>query len=214
MKISRFVFNMFGENTYIVYDETTREAAIIDPGMLDGQEEKAIDDFIVKNGLTLTHMIITHLHIDHTFGYGHVKSKYGLMLEGSEADNFLGSTRTAQARMFHLPLDLDDVTVDVNLKAGDEIVLGPDSRLTVINVPGHSPGSIALYSEQNGVVFTGDALFPDSIGRTDVPRGNHDQLINSIKTGLLTLPPDTVVLPGHGGETTIGREKAHNPFLR
>lgn len=214
MKISRFVFNMFGENTYIVYDETTREAAIIDPGMLDTPEREAIDNFIVKNGLTLTHMIITHLHIDHTFGHDYIKEKYGLRLEGNDADNFLGTTRTAQARMFHLPFELSDLAVDVNLQGGDEIVLGPDSRLTAINVPGHSPGSIALYSEQNGVVFTGDALFPDSIGRTDVPGGNHDQLVSSIKSSLLTLPPETVVLPGHGGETTIGREKALNPFLK
>ena len=214
MKISRFIFNPFGENTYIAYDESTRQAAIIDPGMVNAEEEQAVRNFIDRNSLTLTHAINTHVHIDHTFGSPWVKRTYGLGIEANNRDAFLGLTRTEQARMFHLPYELEPLTIERQLNGGDVITLGTGSTLHVIEVPGHSPGSIALYSPEAGVVFTGDALFPGSIGRTDVPGGDHAELVDSIKQRLLTLPPDTVVLPGHGDETTIGREKQLNPFLK
>lgn len=214
MKISKFIFNPFGENTYIVYDEDTRRAAIIDPGMLDEEERRAVADFIERNNLKLEHQLITHVHIDHTFGSDYIKEAYGAGVEANNRDAFLGLTRTEQARMFHLPLELPPVTIDHQLKEGDVIELGPHSRLEVLEVPGHSPGSLAFYSPENGVVFTGDALFPSSVGRTDIPGGNHPELIDSIRKKLLTLPDETVVLAGHADETTIGRERAHNHFLR
>lgn len=214
MKIAKFVFNPFGENTYVVYDESTRHAAIIDPGMIDEHEERAIAGFIERNHLIVTDMILTHVHIDHSFGVDFVKKNYNVGVSANPADAFLGLTRTEQARMFHLKYDLPDVTIDRQLHEGDVITLGPDSTLKVLEVPGHSPGSIALYDEHDGVVFTGDALLPCSVGRTDVPGGNHDTLIRSIRQKLLTLPDSTIVLAGHTDGTTIGRERDTNRYLQ
>ncbi len=214
MKISRFIFNAFGENTYVAYDPETLHAAIIDPGMVDADEERAISSFIERNGLTVTDMILTHVHIDHSFGVDFVKEHYHVPVAASMADQPLGLTRQEQAQMFHLRMTLGDVIVEKPLKEGDVIDLGPESKMTVIECPGHSPGGLALYSRANGVVFVGDSLFPGSIGRTDICGGDHAQLVDSIRRKLLTLPADTVVLPGHGDETTIAREKKFNPYLR
>lgn len=214
MKVLKFVFNPFGENTYVVYDEATRRAALIDPGMYDAEEERALADAIERRGLTVERLLYTHIHIDHTFGDGFARRTYGVKTEAGEGDRELGLTRPAQARMFHLPDDLPDVVIDRPLREGDTITLGPDSELRVLEVPGHSPGSLAYYSKEAGVVFTGDALFAGSVGRTDVPGGSHPTLISAIKEKLLTLPPETVVLAGHGPETTIGRERKENRFLR
>lgn len=214
MKIARFVFNPFGENTYVVYDQTTSHAAIIDPGMMNTEEERELAEFIESNGLTVTDMIITHVHIDHTFGVDFVKTKYNVGVSANPADAFLGTTRTEQARRFHFNFELPDVLIDRELHEGDVVTLGPDTHLRVIEVPGHSPGSIAFYCEDDGVVFTGDALFPGSIGRTDVPGGDYDTLIRSIKQKLLTLPDSTLVLPGHTDLTTIGHERDTNRYLQ
>lgn len=215
MKISRFVFNPFGENTYVVYDEETLHAAVIDPGMYGEEELKAFDDFIGRKRLIVTDLIYTHLHIDHTLGHEHLMSRYpGLKAAAGMADAPLARERAGQATHFRLRVDAGPLDVEKPLKAGDRITLGSTTTLEVIEVPGHSPGSIALYAKGNpGVVFTGDALFPGSIGRTDLPGGDHSTLIRSITDRLLQLPDDTVVLPGHTGETTIGRERRTNPFL-
>ncbi|MDE6860887.1 MAG: MBL fold metallo-hydrolase [Duncaniella sp.] len=212
MKISRFVFNMFGINTYVMWDEKTREAAIIDPGMIDDKERKAIDSLIERNGLKVTQLLNTHMHLDHIFGNSYVKNKYGLDIKAHNDDNFLGLTLNDQASRFHLPLKLTDTGLDVELHDGDRIYLG-EEYVDVLAVPGHSPGSVALYCPESGFVITGDALFKGSIGRTDLPKGNHRQLIDSIEKKLFTLPPNTVVLPGHGPETTIGHEMNHNPYF-
>lgn len=212
MKISRFVFNMFGINTYVMWDEESRETAIIDPGMIDNEERKAIDSFIERNGLKVTQLLNTHMHLDHIFGNSYVRNKYGLDIKAHLDDNFLGLTLNDQASRFHLPLKLTDAGLDVELHDGDRIFLGKE-HVDVLAVPGHSPGSIAFYCPESGFVITGDALFKGSIGRTDLPKGNHKQLIDSIAKKLLTLPPNTVVLPGHGPETTIGYEMEHNPYF-
>ncbi len=212
MKISRFVFNMFGINTYVMWDEESRETAIIDPGMIDNEERKAIDSFIERNRLKVTQLLNTHMHLDHIFGNSYVRNKYGLDIKAHHDDNFLGLTLNDQASRFHLPLKLTDAGLDVDLHDGDRIFLGKE-YFDVLAVPGHSPGSIAFYCPESGFVITGDALFKGSIGRTDLPKGNHKQLIDSIAKKLLTLPPNTVVLPGHGPETTIGYEMEHNPYF-
>lgn len=212
MKVSRFVFNMFGVNTYVMWDEDSREAAIVDPGMIDEDERKALDSFIERNKLKVTQLLNTHMHLDHIFGNAYVKDKYSLEIKANTDDNFLGLTLSEQAERFHLPVKLTDTGLDVELHDGDKLYLGTEP-IDVISVPGHSPGSIALYCPESGFVITGDALFKGSIGRTDLPKGNHRQLLDSIDRRLFTLPDDTVVLPGHGPETTIGFEKAHNPYF-
>lgn len=213
MKIASFEFNLFGERTYIVWDENTREAAVIDPGMVNDTEQRAFDMFIEKSGLKITHLLYTHLHIDHTFGHEHIVSKYGLTAEAHPHDAHLGTGRRQQAEMFHLRIPSPtSLTIDKPIEDGENIKIGMEN-LEVIAVPGHTQGSVAFYCRDNGFVVTGDALFKGSIGRTDLPGGNHQQLIDNIRIKLLTLPPDTVVYPGHGPATTIGAEILSNPFL-
>lgn len=212
MKVSRFVFNMFGVNSYVMWDPESLEAAIVDPGMIDQAEKDALDSFISRNSLRPTQLINTHSHLDHIFGNTYIKEKYGLEIKANPADNFLARTLPEQAARFGMRLPLAPQSLDVELHDGDTIYLGKEP-IEIIAVPGHSPGSIALYCPESGFVITGDALFPGSIGRTDLPKGDHATLIDSIRRRLLSLPDETVVLAGHGGETTIGREKTTNPYL-
>ncbi len=213
MKVSRFVFNMFGVNTYIIWDSESREAAIIDPGMINEDEQRAIDSFIATNDLKPTHLINTHSHLDHIFGNTYIKNKYGLGIEAHNADEFLARTLPEQAARFGLPMTLTAQCIDTELNDGDVIRVGKE-RIEILSVPGHSPGSIALYCPESGFVITGDAIFPGSIGRTDLPQGDFPTLIDSIKRKLLTLPDSTVILSGHGGETTVGNEKRSNPYVK
>lgn len=212
MKVSRFVFNMFGVNTYVIWDTETLEAAIVDPGMIDNGERKAIDEFIERNNLKMAQLLNTHMHLDHIFGNAYIKDKYGLEIKAHPDDKFLGLTLNEQASRFHIPLTLTDCGLDVELHDGDRLFIG-NEPVDVISVPGHSPGSVALYCPESDFVITGDAIFKGSIGRTDLPKGSQSQLLNSIEQRLFTLPDSTVVLPGHGPETTIGFEKAHNPYF-
>lgn len=212
MKVSRFAFNMFGVNTYVVYDPETRDAAVIDPGMIDDEERHAIDNFIERNHLKVRQLINTHAHLDHLFGNDYIRNKYNVKTSASELDSFLSDNLTEQAAQFHLKGVSGSAPIDVKLVDGDEIPIGA-GLLKVIAVPGHSPGSLALYDEKDGWVITGDALFQGSIGRTDLPGGNHAQLVKAITEKLLSLPDNVVVLPGHGPETTIGSEKISNPYL-
>lgn len=213
MKLKSFEFNYFGVNTFIVWDETTKDAVIIDPGMFKEFENAEIDRFINENGLHIVGLINTHMHIDHIMGDDYIKEKYGVGLSAHKDDLFLSLGREGQANMFHLNnVKTDPLSIDINLKDGDIIHIG-GSYLKVIAVPGHSPGSIALYSPEDGFVITGDALFNGSIGRTDLPGGDYATLIKSISSKLMTLPKETVVYPGHGPSTTILKESQFNPFL-
>lgn len=212
MKVSRFSFNMFGVNTYILWDDISKEAIIIDPGMINDNERKIIDNFIESNNLTLTHLVNTHMHIDHSFGVPYIIQKYNLQLKCNENDQFLAGRLKDQADMFGLPIAVEDLTITVNLKDGDIISIGSED-LHILQVPGHSPGSIVLYAPKSGFIISGDVLFFSSVGRSDLPGGNHTQLIKGIHDKLLTLDSDTIVYPGHGPETTIGQEKVNNPYL-
>ncbi len=212
LRIRGFEVNMFAEITYIIWDSVTHEAAIVDAGMIDEDERKAIDNFIADEGLTLKYMINTHLHIDHCFGVGHIKSKYGLGLTASDSDAPLASRIKEQAQMFRIPVDVENVSIEHNLADGDTLKLG-DEELKVIAVPGHSPGGIALYAPESKFVVTGDSLFNRSIGRTDLPGGDYATLIKAVTDRLLSLPGDTKVFPGHGAPTTIAEERRFNPFL-
>lgn len=212
MNVSRFTFNMFGVNTYILWDNESRDAVIVDPGMVNETECKQIDDFVCKNSLNLVKLINTHMHIDHSFGVSYITRTYGLQLEGNIDDQFLAERISQQAKMFGLPMEVDDLKINTALADGDNVKIGSES-LYVIHVPGHSPGGIALYAPESGFLISGDSLFQRSIGRTDLPGGDYGQLINSLNQKLMTLPSDTVVYPGHGLETTIKDEKDFNPYL-
>ncbi len=213
MKVAIFQFYLFGINTYVVYDPATLCCAVIDPGMLGPKEEQAITDFISKNNFKVTHIINTHLHLDHAIGNSFLKETYDVPVLASKADEPLGKRMQEQATMFGINERFKGVEITDYLNDGDIIKIG-DGELQVIAVPGHSQGSVALYDKKDGFLISGDALFQGSIGRTDLPGGNYSQLIDSIKTKLLTLPGDTIVYPGHGEPTTIADEKKLNPFLR
>lgn len=212
MKISRFIVNPFGVNTYIMWDSESREAAIIDPGMTDDAEIKAVDSFIEREHLKPVHLINTHMHLDHIFSNLYIKDKYGLDIKAHMADDFLGQSLEDQIGRFHIPVRAKNHGLDIELHDGERLYLGKEP-IDVICVPGHSPGSIALYCPESKFVVTGDALFKGSIGRTDLPKGDFTTLVNSIRDRLLTLPADTAILPGHGPETTVGYERTSNPYV-
>lgn len=213
MKVSRFVFNPFGVNTYILWDPETLEAAVIDPGMIDEKERNVLDDFIESRNLRLTQLINTHSHLDHIFGNHHIKNKYGIEIKAGGEDRFFAESLPDQAKQFGLRIRLEPQSIDVELRDGDTIFLGKE-RIEVLSVPGHSPGSIALYCPESHFVITGDTLFPGSMGRTDLAFGDYATLVDAIRRKLLTLPDSTIVLSGHGGETSIGNERKSNPFLK
>ena len=212
MQIAIFQFSLFGINTYLVFDPETHDCAIVDPGMSTPEEEKAIENFIAEKGLTLQHIINTHLHIDHVAGIPFLREKYGAPVLAHEGDKFLGEKIHQQAAAFGLDMEIESIKISEYLKDGDKIQIG-HGHLDVIEVPGHSKGSIALYDPEGKWLISGDALFQGSIGRTDLPGGNYRELIENIEEKLLSLPEDTVVFPGHGPATTIGEEKISNPFL-
>ncbi|MBQ1722219.1 MAG: MBL fold metallo-hydrolase [Muribaculaceae bacterium] len=212
MDVSRFELNPFGENTYILWHKTAKKAIVVDPGMMRDDERDLIVDFLDRHELTLQAVILTHIHIDHVTGAKWLADKYGVKILANKGDELLASSLPLQAQLFGLKIDVPSFNIDQALKDGDELMLG-DEKIVVIATPGHSPGGICLYMPDSATVISGDTLFEGSIGRTDLPGGNFDRLISSIKTKLLTLPDDTVVAPGHGYTTTIGAEKQNNPFL-
>lgn len=213
MEVKSFEFNPFGEKTYVIFDSDSREAAIIDPGMMNVDEIICFDSFIDANALGIKYLINTHLHVDHAVGVNYVKNKYSVGLSASCNDDFLADSLKEQAEMFHLKLDkCNAVTINRCLGDGDILHIGGE-QIEVISVPGHSPGSIALYCPDSKFVITGDALFRGSIGRTDLPGGDYRTLIRSINMKLLTLPDDTTIYPGHGPNSSVGFEKRMNPYI-
>lgn len=212
INIQRFEVNPFGENTYIIWDPISREAAIIDPGMYNASEEQTIDRFIQAERLKLKMILLTHLHIDHTFGIDHIKLTYDVPVYANQEDDFLGQRRQEQARMFHMQDKLNPITIDEFINEGDVVTLG-DEKILALHAPGHSPGSLLYYSPSSASLFSGDVLFQGSIGRTDLVGGNYGQLINSIHKKIISLPPSTTVYPGHGPATTIANELRSNPYF-
>lgn len=211
MTIKIFTFNPFQENTYLLFDET-KEAVLIDAGCITDTEKLTLKRFIDENDLTLKRLINTHLHLDHQFGNKFVTDTFGLLPEANQQDEFLLANVVAQARSFGFSVEEEAQPLGKYINEGDEIKFG-NCSLKAIHVPGHSPGSLAFYSEKEGVVFAGDVLFRNSIGRTDLPYGDYATLILSITKKLLPLPDSTVVYCGHGPSTTIGSEKNSNPYL-
>ncbi|NDW10312.1 MBL fold metallo-hydrolase [Dysgonomonas sp. 520] len=212
MNVKVFQFNPVGVNTYVVYDET-KECTIIDAGCFYADEKEHLLNFILDNDLIVKHMINTHLHFDHVFGCNFISEQFGVVLEANDKDQFLLDQFDGQLRMFGFNPVGEAPKIGKVIKEGDMIEFG-DQRFFVIHVPGHSPGSLVFYNEEEECLFAGDVLFRDSIGRTDLARGNHDELVAGIKSKLMTLPPETLVYSGHGPNTTVGYEKKHNPYLQ
>ena len=212
MKIKLFVFNPIQVNTYLLINDRN-ECIVIDPGCVTKEEKERLATYLDVNALTLKRVLNTHLHLDHAFGNTFLFQRYGIGAEANQADEFFLKEMKRQAERWGINIT-DDVTPLKNyLNEGDQIELG-DIKLTVLHVPGHSPGSLVYYSQKNSCAFVGDVLFAGSIGRTDLAKGNHNELIKNIRTKLLTLPDETIIFSGHDEKTTIGREKYYNPYLQ
>ena len=210
LKIKSFEFSPIQENTYILYNEFN-DCIVIDPGCYFDAEKDELVAFISNKGLTPKMLINTHCHLDHVFGNKFIAEKYNLTLQLHENEKAVLAFAPTSGLMYSMPFD--NYKGDfILLNAGDMIRLG-DDLLRVLLVPGHSPGSLAFYCTNDKFVISGDALFKNSVGRSDLPGCNHEQLIKSIKDNLLTLPHDTLVYSGHGPVTTIGVEKINNPYL-
>ena len=212
LQFESFVFNPFAENTYVVYDDEKKECVIIDPGCSNASEENELFGFIDSHRLKPLMVVNTDGHIDHILGNAAVKKRYGI--EVAAHPNVKNDFRRSrqQAAMFGLSFDGECELPDRDLEDGEIIKVG-ESTLEVISTPGHAMGSISLYAEIEGWVFTGDALFCRSIGRTDFPGGNYEQLRTNIIERLFRLPDDTEVYSGHGESTTIYDERRYNMFL-
>jgi glyoxylase-like metal-dependent hydrolase (beta-lactamase superfamily II) len=210
LQIKVLTFNAVQENTYVLFNEF-KECIIIDPGCYSDEEKEVLKDFIEKNGLQPKLLINTHCHLDHVFGNKYVAEAYQLTLQIHKNEEEMLQMAPASGLMFNLPFDNYTGQL-IFLKEGDTISLR-DDVLKVIEAPGHSPGSICFYCEKQKFIIGGDVLFYQSIGRTDLPGGNHESLIKNIKEKLFLLPDDVKVYPGHGPATTIGDEKKYNPYL-
>lgn len=210
MQLARFTFNAFGENTYVLHD-STQKCIIIDPGCSNTSEQKTLTDYIESVGLTPVMLFNTHCHIDHVLGNKYVSEKYNLPLCSHKGEQQVLDMQPMVSQMYGISYD-PSPKITVFYGDGDTLKFG-DSELKVLFTPGHSPASISLYHEPTATLIAGDVLFQMSIGRTDLPGGDMDTLLNSIRTKFFTLPDETKVYPGHGEATTVGEEKKGNPFL-
>lgn len=208
--IKRFSYNPFQVNTYVLHDETN-ECIIIDAGMDGPMEENEISNYIESLNLKPVLLVNTHAHIDHILGNNYIADQFDVQLAAHEDSVPFISRAPAYAMTFGVNIE-NPKEIDSFLEEGKDLKFG-NSTLQVFHTPGHADGSICFYSEQDKFVITGDVLFNQSIGRTDLPTGDYDLLQKSIWEKLFTLPDDTVVFPGHGPETTIGSEKINNPFV-
>ena len=209
--VAKFTFNPFQENTYVLYDDS-KECIIIDPGCLQEKEKLELVDFIDSENLKPVRLINTHCHIDHIFGNHFISEKYNLPLEIHEGELPVLNAIPQVAMMYGIPFNDPIPTVEKFIKEGDIIEFG-NSKLEALFTPGHSPASLSFYCEASKFIIAGDVLFYGSIGRTDLPGGDYNTLISSIKDKYFPLGDDVVVYPGHGPKTTIGYEKKTNPFL-
>jgi glyoxylase-like metal-dependent hydrolase (beta-lactamase superfamily II) len=210
MEIYKLVFSPIEVNTYILVDDSG-DCAIIDCGCYDKEESERLENFISERHINPVLLLNTHSHLDHIFGNMFVLEKYGLRTFSCELDE--ANRKNARQHAMIFGLMMDEPPEPAGFLTDNQVVTFGATKLLALHVPGHTSGSLAFYSEKNGCVFTGDALFSGSIGRTDLPGGDFDTLLNSIRSKLLVLPLSTVVYPGHGDETTIEREIKSNPYL-
>lgn len=213
MRVKSFEFNPLGVNTYVLHDET-KEGVVIDAACFYANEKEELLRYIQDQGITVKHLLNTHLHFDHLFGVNLVSSRFGIPLSCHQGDAFLLEDLPRQLQQFGLPPVDSELKPEIGkfLNEGDRIKFG-NQTLEIFHIPGHSPGSIVFYSASNGCLFGGDVLFHSSIGRTDLYGGSYDDLVNGIHEKLFTLPDETVIYSGHGPSTTIGYEKKNNPFV-
>ena len=212
MKVRTFVCNMLRENCYVVYDEASRETAVIDPGFYWNEEMRKFAKFVEENHLRIKYLLCTHLHFDHIFGTTFIEDEYNVKISANLEDspwitNFMQSVARFGIQPNTMPRPVGNPLHD-----GDTLMLGNEA-LRCIATPGHSVGGMCFYAPDSAMLFAGDTLFQGSIGRTDFADGDYAQLINSIQKKLLILPPDTIVYPGHGDPTSIGEEAQYNPYL-
>lgn len=210
IQIQHFVFNPFQENTYILSDES-KECVIIDPGCSNESEKKELIEFIQEEELKPVRLLNTHCHIDHIFGNAFVAKKYNLGLEIHREDLEVLHSLPQVSHLYGFNAE-ESIEPKNFLNEGDKITFG-NSTLDVIFTPGHSPGSVCFINKEGRFVIGGDVLFFRSIGRTDLPGGDHATLLKSIREKVFMLDNDFVVFPGHGQQTEIGFEKENNPFL-
>lgn len=216
LKIKQFTFGPVQENTYVLYDEASREAAIVDPGCMRHSEEDQLRDFIEEQGLEPKLLLCTHQHFDHVWGAAYVLRTWpGLLAYANRIDFEKLPLPSDQLKGYGIPLPLEDVPESryTMVEQDDTIQLGGET-LRVLFVPGHAPGHIAFYAADSGILLSGDTLLLGTIGRTDFWYGDYDQLVEAIKSQYMTLPDETIVFSGHGPETTIGFERRKNPFLQ
>ena len=211
IEVKKFVVNMLQENCYVVSDET-KECVIIDCGAFYPEERQAIVDYIRGNELKPKHLLATHGHLDHNFGNDTIYNEFKLQLEISSRDENLVNSLAAQAKKFYdMTLEIEYPPIGHFFEENEMVEFGTH-KLKVLETPGHSKGCVCFWEESEGLLFSGDTLFRSSIGRTDLGGGSMMQRIQSLRF-LAQLPDQTVVLPGHGPQTTIGEELAHNPYI-
>lgn len=211
MNIKSFIFNPFQENTYIVYDET-KECIIIDPGCYTEEEKTILSQFITSKELKPVKLINTHCHIDHILGNKFTSEQWDIQLNMHKADLPLLENAGNIGKMYGLENYEGSPYPKYFLDQGDILTFG-ESSFKILFTPGHAPGHICLYSKKNNLLIAGDVIFQKSIGRTDLPGGDYDTLIQSIINKLFPLPNETQIFCGHGPSTNLEYEKEHNPFL-
>ncbi len=210
LHIHIFRFNPFSENTYVLFNDQ-KNGVIIDPGNWNEKENEILENFIKEKKISIQNILLTHAHIDHVLGLQWAFDTYKVAVKMHEEEKDVLDRNPMSARNYGF--DFKPFVGDIELiNEGEKYFIDEDS-FEIFHVPGHSPGSIAFYNEAQKFVISGDALFQGSIGRTDLYRGNHEQLLESIRTKLFTLPEETEVYSGHGNSTQIGFEKNHNPFF-
>ena len=211
MKIARLIFNPIQENTYIIWDDTL-EAAVIDAGNMNEREHDVLATFIADNGLKPKYALNTHGHFDHLLGVDFLREKYGAQLAMSSKDEFLLKGASVSAELFGVKADALPEAIDVDLEGKESIKFG-NTELKIIPTPGHTPGHVAFFEPESKVLFTGDTLFRESIGRTDLPGGDYSWIMRSIIENILPLGDDVKIYPGHGETSDIGHESMYNPFV-
>lgn len=211
LEIKRFVFNPFQENTYVIWNLENKMAVVIDPGCSESAEEKETADFIAERSLIVKFLLNTHCHIDHVYGNKFIKEKYNCEYWAPEGDIFMLELMKEQALNYGMKIN-ESPKPDKYITEETELNLG-GTKGEFLFTPGHTPGEYCIYFPQDKICITGDVLFKGGIGRTDLWGGDYDNLINSIKIKLFSLPDDVKIYSGHGEPSTIGYEKNHNPFL-
>lgn len=210
MNIQRFVFNPIQENTYVLWD-ATGECVIVDAGNFSAREDRTLSDFIAQHNLHPVAAVNTHGHFDHTFGVPYLKRTYDVPFILSGKDRFLLENAATSGSVFGIPTG-EQPEIDVDADTLEEVRFG-DTVLRIIAVPGHTPGHVALYEPQSKSLFTGDTLFRESIGRTDLPGGDYSWIMRSILENILPLGDEVKIYPGHGEASDLGHESMYNPFV-